>query len=617
MPDIPPQTPAPATEPPALERWLFVGAAGAALLCAVALALFPSFSDDLFIHLAVGRRFFAYGFFPETDPFLYSIPGYRRDWLDVWGSHAGAYGLYLLGGFAALELTKTALVALAALAPLWLAVRLGRRSWIAPAVLLVALWAGCARFVERASLVTDVAGAWVLALCCAERLRPSRWRWVIPAVFLVWTQLHAGVLLGLFYVGASAVTQPRAWRRWLPLVGACVVASCVHPRGPAILWWALQGMLGSGFDEYRKHYAEFQPTFSHFIAATRDGVLFCVLLAATAPIAVREWRRGASPRRRSRASDCGTSRYFTASGQVSSPWFGLLCLGALGYLGLSAVRFLTAASLGVAVLAVALAADAGPEPGASNRRDRARRLRVAALAATAIAGLVLSLKVFGWGYTTYWSSSPRRTGIGLDARLVAFAVPADFLAGLPLVGRIWNEHQLGAYLAWRWDGKPQLFYHGYVLDQDFYRNEYLAAYRSPEEFDRIVRSYDIDAFIFLTQPPPATSGTVFNQVLLRRPEWRLVYWDSRVEIFLRDRPEYREVIERYELRYCDPFRPERVVSGAREAPDRLYQEAVRVLLLDPEQPYVRRLISTVFHREPDEILKQARRPAPAPLAPAR
>jgi hypothetical protein len=59
----------------AFERKAYLVAAGAVLLQALLLSLFPCRSDDIFMHLAVGRRFFAEGGFPETDPFLFSIHG--------------------------------------------------------------------------------------------------------------------------------------------------------------------------------------------------------------------------------------------------------------------------------------------------------------------------------------------------------------------------------------------------------------------------------------------------------------------------------------------------------------------------------------------------------------
>lgn len=530
----------------------------AALACALLLALFPCRSDDIFMHLAVGRRFFQTGHLPDPDPWLFSIPNYERGWTDVWGSHLGAYVLYRLGGWNALVLGKTALVVAGAAAPLWLARRADRRTALAPALVLLACAAASERFLERSSLVSDVAGAWVLAIACADRLHHTRARLALPALFLVWTNIHFGVLVALGLLAADAATRPAAWRRTLPILAASTIACAVHPDGPAHLLFAIKGVLGGGFNVYREHYFEFMPTFS---AAYRDSLqtrLFCALLAAIALLLVRAFHRSA--RRGAR------------------PWFHLLAFLALALTGASAIRFVSTAALALAVLGVAIEADSRLETPPNPTWNY--------LPAAVALALCARIAVSGYPAT----SGTRHLGLGLDESVFPIRA-ARFLGDLPPVGGIFNEHSFGAFLAWQWDGSPSLYYHGYVLAPEFYERDYLGASRSPADFDRIVARYDLGAFFLATLPVTVESGPLLHRLLITRPEWHLVYWDPRAMIFLRDTASNRPLIEQFEYRYLDPFRPERIDLGARTAPERLRAEARRALEDAPDNALAKKVLS--------------------------
>jgi hypothetical protein len=300
------------------------------------------------MHLAVGRRFFETGRFPDPDPWLVSLPEYHRKWIDVadWGTHLAVTKLHAIGGFALLSALKALLIFTAAIAPLWLARRLGYRSFLAPAVLLLGLWAASDRFIERGSLISDCFGAWVLALVMAEMARPSRLRWLVPVLLLVWTNFHPGVLVGLFFVLCAAALRFSEWRRWLPLVVACVVACVVHPDGARHLLWAIETARGST-GAFRAHNFEMMPTLSPEHADSREVLLFLLLLGVA-------WVSLAY-----------------AFVQRSRPWFGVAVVAALTWFGLSTVRFVTTASMAmpVAVVGVLAVARRARDAGRAQREE--------------------------------------------------------------------------------------------------------------------------------------------------------------------------------------------------------------------------------------------------------
>lgn len=556
-----------------LERRLLALAAALVLGCAFLLAAFPTVSDDVFMHLAVGRRFFETGHFPDTDPWLFSIPDYPRKWIDVayWGTHLTVAKLHALGGFELLVAAKTLLVLAGACAPLWLAARLKLRSFVVPAALLLALWAASDRFIERGSLISDCVGPWVLALSAAELARPSRLRWLLPVLVLAWTNFHPGVLIGLGFVGAAAVSAPSAWKRWLPVLGACLVASVVHPDGARHLLWAVETATRGSSGAFRANNLEMMPTLSEMHRNERETRLFLGLLACTWIVVLRAFVLRARP------------------------WHALIVTLALTGIGLSAVRNVSTASMALpVVIAAALAAARAANPTPRAASPWALR----ATAALVLVAASLDVAVASTGYRA--ASGERHFGFGLDRSAYPFAA-ADFVRSTPRGGGIFNEHHWGVFLAWYWDGNPKVYFHGYVLDEDFYGEQYVAVNRSAKDFDRIVSAHDLGAFMLRRIAVNPNQGPLLHRLLLTRPDWHLVFWDEESMVFLRDRPENAAAIAANEFKWLDPFRTDRLTRGLKEDPQGVLAECRRQLRVAPNDPYARNVVEKLFKLDPAAV----------------
>ena len=128
----------------------------------------------------------------------------------------------------------------------------------------------------------------------------------------------------------------------------------------------------------------------------------------------------------------------------------------------------------------------------------------------------------------------------------------------------------------------------------------------------------IDAFLLAADPASPTSGPLVFQQLLSRPEWRLVFWDGRTVVFLRDRPEYRASLDARAYRWFDLFRQERLDQGLREDPRRVLEEAVQALVDEPRNAPARRVVENVFRLDAAALRRDAlagRRPVLPPVPP--
>lgn len=201
----------------------------------LALAFLPILSEDLWLHWAIGRAMRAFGGIPRVHPLdlgsgarsepvgadLASWAWEPHEWLFQWG---GAFALDLVAGVWPAVLLRALAAALVAGLFWAIARRRGASTLVAVGLTLIAFQAVSPALAERPGLATAVGIP--LVLWGIERRRVV---WLIP-VFLLWANLHAGVIAGL---GILVALAPRSQWRWVWL---CLLGTCIAPRGPAGLW---------------------------------------------------------------------------------------------------------------------------------------------------------------------------------------------------------------------------------------------------------------------------------------------------------------------------------------------------------------------------------------------
>lgn len=485
--------------------------AAAALLLVARLSLVPIRSDDLFFYLELGRRLFTDGRLPETDPYLFTLAGYRWEVLHEWGSFALAYALYAVGGWGALIAGKTLLIALAYSLPLVLARLYGFRSLLVPVVITTAAFAGAPRFVERSSLFSDVLGtAMLAAMLAAGHVGDGVRRWTphaTLATFALWANLHPGFLGGLVILGLHALSRVIAgqpWRRPALLAAGAALACVLNPQGPRVFLYPLRPLLDAEWAAYRATNLEWRSTLHPANLGLTSTHAFLALVVLCAFLLAR-----ALFKKTLRARD-------------EAAVFTLLAGAWLTSLGSSAARFVLPASLGLALIATRLARDA-------IGKEMTRVAAVFSLTfAAAIVYVVLQRETPGDRLPLPVPGSATL----LDETLLPIRA-SDALERLPADRRVFNQHEFGGYLIWRWGGQRKVFYHGFVTDLRFYREDYVAVNRSVEDFARIVAKYDIDTFLLATYPASATEGPLLYRTLLSSREWRLVHADEAAMLFVK------------------------------------------------------------------------------------
>ena len=214
---------------------------GAAVLSLV-ITVQPFRDSDVWWHLAIGHYILAHGI-PSVEPFSFlhaANPWVGQQWL----YEVGLTRAVDLGGPGLASLLM-GVVASSALLIAVLSIPAKRRPpgpVMAAALLLSALVAAQLLGV-RGQVISLFGAAIVLNLVVRWRGGSDRVLLALPAVFLVWANLHAGFVVGLAIAVLALVASPGVDRRRRMLLAAAVagslVATLVNPAGPGL--WSYVG----------------------------------------------------------------------------------------------------------------------------------------------------------------------------------------------------------------------------------------------------------------------------------------------------------------------------------------------------------------------------------------
>lgn len=206
-------------------------------------ALLLPAQNDTYWHLRAGADIWRTGHAPLVDTYSFTAAGLR--WPDhEWLWQLFLYGCHRLGGMPLCNLAAaTCVVATVAIV---YRLTVGPRVTRFILLMVVLVPASCA-WALRPQIVTLLALCALVGWLARDRYRP------IPFLFLVWANLHGGVMLGgIVLVGAllSALWRWWRWRRaadrrrlgWLALViPLSGVATCATPLGLSLFRFVREG----------------------------------------------------------------------------------------------------------------------------------------------------------------------------------------------------------------------------------------------------------------------------------------------------------------------------------------------------------------------------------------
>jgi hypothetical protein len=520
----------------------------AGLLLVVFLLCYSQITDDdVFWHLATGRWIAEHASVPSQDIFGHLTQG--EHWIPFeWGWDLLTYGLYSLpGNYLLLQFLPAAIWLLIVSVQISAFRRLRIPLPIVVALILLELFASLYSLSLRPYCISLLGLTIVGNIIFTFKYTASplstgkRFVW-LPVIFLIWTNMHPGVLAGvllLFLILASEIflyyvvqqsTAPEtgvvvhgmeadAIIRLEMIFAICVAAVIVNPHGLATFDYVYEHTKLKTLETIR----EWMPPFSASLGNPLGGYYIALIVAGFSAVVYSIRRRYPLP--------------------------AVLFAGFL-LLSLKAVRFVADFSL-VSMYGTALGLhDLVPSRPAFIRRFLGGR---AALVCLLLIEAGLAVSIFNGSFYTAIGYH-RHFGAGIDRHY--FPEHAmQFLKTNHIDGKPFNQFELGGYLIWELYGQ-QNFIDSRNLNDHLISEYFSMAGESPEIGEKLERfgiDYIILHFPGMIQSPLCMQSSVVPWCAGHPECWKLVYWDDRALIYLKDVPKYRSVIADNEYRILDPY----------------------------------------------------------------
>jgi len=475
------------------------------LLALFAMGLREAYDSDMWWHLATGRTIVEQRTIPRHDVFSYTVPEHR--WFThEWLTQVGMYGLYRIGGTAALVVAAAAVVTVT-LALVYVrcvnglsvraALRGEGRPFLAIPVVLLGAVASAITWGPRPQLLNGLLMALFLLLLARYRRAPSsRATWALPPLIVLWANLHSGFYLGLGLLGVVLAGDglarflgrsgewtltPVRWRHLALILLLCVLASMLNPNGYHMLLYPFETLGSQAMQVYIQEWAS--PDFHRY-----EYWFFAALLLGGAAALILS-------RRALDLTDLFLFLGFGFAGLVSARHIPLFAVAALPV--------------------VYRTLDGGGAP--ARRTASARRLGLAVVNWALLLALLAA--------TGMWLS----VVLEENRRVEQTRYPTAALAYVREHGlaerRVYNSYNWGGYLVWQ--GVPVFIDGRADVYGDEFMHEYMWAYWLLGDWRAPLERYDVDYVLI-------ESGIPFARLLEEARDWTRVYRDEVAVIFVRD-----------------------------------------------------------------------------------
>lgn len=483
------------------------------------LALQPLVDPDFGWHLRTGLDLIQHGWrLPATDPYSHTVP----DW--PWVEHAwltdGVIGLIYRSLGTAGPLGVIVLFALVSAAAFFLAAghaRAGRTAKLVPVA--ATLWVALPFLGARTQMISLLGLALVLRLCAQYQAERRINLWLIPLLFLLWANLHGAFTAGLFAMGlvlvASGVMRLVVGRwpvfadqldepvmRWsqlrrLALVGGlAALVTLINPYG-----WRLHAELYLSLtDQFMiQTLHEWQPVSWE----TRAGTLYLAYLAVLGILMAVAYRRVEPVRWVMLAAFLGLSlRHWR-----NVPLFLLVSVPLVAEL---VADLTTRASARFVV-------------GLQRRKQALLAVTVAAAVGVVVLGPAHLERVV-------------QCGVAPEEFFRSTEYPIEAVQWLrahrdQVGSRLYNDYGVGGFLLW-WLPEEKIFIDGrmpaFRMGDRWIFKDYVALTSWDPPALGVLNKYGVDWTI-------VGRGTPLQQALSSRPDWRALYEDKKVTIYVRGR----------------------------------------------------------------------------------
>ena len=503
------------------------------------------YNDDIFWQLATGRWIIQHHTIPSEDIFGYATLGQR--WIPTeWLWAVVLYAVYMASqNYATLQIFAGILSVGIVAFQFFTMRRLRIATPIIILTILLLILTALGRFLPRAHLITALGLS--VTVYCLYRYRSSdrahiRILYILPVLFLFWSNMHPGVLVGLMLLGLAVFSESvhlllvryrqqvpvgeftpptiAQLKKFLVVIVLCFCAVLVNPHGIYTYLYVYQSAQMKFLDSIKEWISPFSPI------ATMKQLWFykIMLILGLSTIHYAYKRRDFLP-----------VIVYTA--------FALYSFQAIRL----RVDFIIATAPGTALALHDLVTRI--------QRSSVQKLLIGIIPTVLFTGclaLIILLTSTGWLYQNFGLQN--HIGFGLDS--TAFPMPMlDFVKKEQIRGRPFNEFGIGGILLWQFPDMKNFFDSRDLNDS--IGNEYISMYNMKPGFEKKFHDHGVDHVMIFIRGLRENADLITTSPIpyfsTHSDKWKLVFWDDESCLYVKNVPSFRHVIDQYEYRILHPY----------------------------------------------------------------
>jgi hypothetical protein len=548
------------------------------------LAFFTTFKitgdDDVFWHMATGRYVLQTGHVPSTDIFGYITQG--QTWMPFeWGWDVLTYSVYSLFGYNGLSILRTLLL-FVVFGVFLLILRKFKVSYVLSILFLFVLaFAIMDRLTPRPHLMSYVFFSLVLLIIMQYRyFKRDNYNilYFLPLIFLVWANMHMGIIAGMlifgiyiiseiisFYIPAKFSTKELRSLNKAEIVRlvlifiACLLIMLINPNGFETYVYAYQHTKMKMLETVNEWMSPFSERYTdNFVSYLYKGFLFSGVLIL----------------------------YYSA--KRKDLFSGLLYVVFAIY-SVRAMRFTVDYVLVLFCFTIITFDYLLGKIKSKNFRNIINFNPVTKYIFS-IALLLLVIPVSNNNLYLSFLKYYRVTGFGINSDFIPTQM-FDFIDKNKIteIGeRPFNHFGTGGFLIWNFPNTKNFIDSRNLNDSIFFEYNTLIGKRLG--FEKKLKDYNFDYVIYLApdlvRMPQEMEQTIISYLSKNSNEWKLIFWDDKSFLYVKNLPKFEDIINRFEYKYINQYNfyylNNNIQKGLSEDKDQVKKEINRVLSENPQ-----------------------------------
>jgi hypothetical protein len=502
--------------------------------------------DDVFWHLATGKYVLQTHQVPSTDIFGYMTQG--QEWMPFeWGWDVITYTIYSFSGYNGISVLRTVLLLLIFYL-YFLILRKFKISYTICFITLVFLAFGIIdRLSPRPHLMSYLSFALLLLIIVQYRyVNRNNYKilFFIPLIFLVWANMHMGIIAGMFLLGLfvlseiiiyfnpnkfstkeiPALTKPEIVRLLLIFLAAILVMF-VNPNFYQTYLYAYNHTKMKMLETVNEWVSPFSDKYKDsFVSIIYKVMLFSGILVLIYSIKKKD--------------------LFPA----------ILFIGFAIY-SVRAMRF-TVDYVLILFVFIVISLNFVLEKINNNDIKDFIFKKPAVKIVLAAFFIFLTVSVNSNDLYLKYLRYYRVTGFGINSDFIPTQM-FNFMKEIKITelsDKIFNHFGTGGFFVWNFPDKKN-FIDSRNLNDDIF-NKYNQIISKRTGFEQKLEEYGIEYSIYLApdlvRAPQEMEQTIISY-FSKSKDWKLIFWDDKSFLFVKNIPKFSDLINRYEYKYVTPY----------------------------------------------------------------